>query len=120
VKTILVIDDEPDIAEVTGDLLELEGYRVLRASNGQEALPKIAEDAPDLIITDMMMPLMDGRELLAALKENGTLARIPVIAISATDLSDVKELYGVACMQKPFDVDGLLEYVAVVLNAKDG
>lgn len=81
--TILVVDDEPDIVSTLHMVLQLEGYDVLEASHGQEALQVIAETRPDLVISDLMMPVMDGLELLAAIKSDPELRTIPVIAMSA-------------------------------------
>lgn len=116
-KTILIVDDEHDIAEALGDILEDEGYAVQRAIHGREGLNRIQERPPDLIILDMMMPVMDGREVLAILHKDERLRAIPVIAISAASLRDVAATYGVKCLTKPFDLDKLLHSVAELLSA---
>lgn len=115
-KTILVVDDEQDITDAVSDILEIEGYSVMRAVNGQEALERISQQRPDLILLDMMMPVMDGRETLAALQADEALRGIPVIVASAGDVRDVKARYGVTCMSKPFSIDTLLEQVASKLS----
>ena len=67
-RTILVVDDEWAIAEVLESLLSDEGYRVIIANNGRQALERLSEWPPDLIMLDFMMPVMDGRATLEALK----------------------------------------------------
>jgi DNA-binding response OmpR family regulator len=78
-KTILVVDDEPRIAEAVGMNMELEGFQVSSASNGQEALKKITEELPDLVILDVMMPDMDGFEVLKRVRE---VSNVPVIMLT--------------------------------------
>ncbi|MCX6000853.1 MAG: response regulator, partial [Chloroflexi bacterium] len=78
-KTILVVDDEPRIIEAVGMNLELEGYQVLGASNGNEALRRLVNELPDLVILDVMMPEMDGFETLKRIREVST---VPVIMLT--------------------------------------
>lgn len=78
-KTILVVDDEPRIAEAVSMNLELEGCQVSSASDGQEALRKITEELPDLVILDVMMPDMDGFEVLKRIRE---VSNVPVIMLT--------------------------------------
>ena len=85
-KTILVVDDEPAIRESLGDLLREEGYEVLEAQNGAEALVRLREPAqhpPCVIILDLMMPVMDGYEFRAEQLRDAALADIPVVVVSA-------------------------------------
>ncbi|HEY1814699.1 MAG TPA: response regulator [Kofleriaceae bacterium] len=82
-KTILVVDDEFALVDTLKDFLEAVGYRVDVAHNGAEALEAIALHRPDLVITDLMMPIMGGKELLTAIRANPALAAIPAILVSA-------------------------------------
>ncbi|HEX4352883.1 MAG TPA: response regulator [Kofleriaceae bacterium] len=82
-KTILVVDDEFALVDTLKDFLEAVGYRVDVAHNGAEALEAIALSRPDLVITDLMMPIMGGKELLATIRADPALAAIPAILVSA-------------------------------------
>ncbi|HXK18684.1 MAG TPA: sigma-54 dependent transcriptional regulator [Polyangiaceae bacterium] len=107
---ILVVDDEASARSGLGKLLEQEGYQVVQASDGREALDVVAEQAPELIITDLKMPNMDGMELLAKLRERG----VETPAVVATAFGEVSS--AVAAMRagaedyltKPIDFDALL------------
>lgn len=77
--TVLVVDDEPRLVDVVRMNLEMEGYRVLDASNGVEALEHVKEDLPDLVILDVMMPDMDGFEALRRIRE---VSNVPVIMLT--------------------------------------
>jgi len=77
--TVLVVDDEPRLVDVVRLNLEMEGYRVLEASNGGEALARLKEDLPDLVILDVMMPEMDGFETLRRIR---AVSSVPVIMLT--------------------------------------
>lgn len=87
-KRILVVDDHEDNVEVLRARLEARGYEVEGASGGQEALDAVARRVPDLILLDVMMPQMDGLEVVRRLKANGSLPFIPVIMQTALDSTD--------------------------------
>ncbi|MDF3071754.1 MAG: acetoacetate metabolism regulatory protein AtoC [Polyangiaceae bacterium] len=107
---ILVVDDEASARSGLGKLLEQEGYQVLQAADGREALEAVADEAPELIITDLKMPVMDGMELLTQLRER----EVQIPAIVATAFGEVST--AVAAMRagaedyltKPIDFDALL------------
>lgn len=113
-KNILIIDDDINIGNLLEELLTREGYRVTRAYSGTEALLLLSSSRPDLVLLDLMLPGLDGRELLPKL--NGT----PVIVVSAkAGVADkVDLLLGGAAdyMTKPFDTQELLARVAVQLR----
>jgi len=83
-KTVLIIEDNFDIRENTAELLELEGYTVLTAPNGKEGHAMAREKLPHVILCDVMMPEMNGYELLKQLKQDAVTANIPFIFVSAS------------------------------------
>jgi CheY-like chemotaxis protein len=115
VKTILLVDDEYSIIEVLAYLLEEEGYAVLTASNGQVALERVAKKVPDVVVTDQMMPIMTGTELLAALRKDPALNNVPVILMTSAPLVATRKLRWDDFIAKPFAFSELLEAVRRVL-----
>jgi DNA-binding response OmpR family regulator len=111
-KTILVVDDEFDIAEAVKAILEEDGYEVHACSNGVEALRCLKEVTPDLAILDIMMPRLNGYETLKALRKQPAFAHLPVIIMSAIT-PEVKspEYTWAAYLKKPFSLHDLLEQV---------
>lgn len=115
-KRVLVVDDDRVIQQLLEVNLELEGYEVVAtAADGKEALEKIAELKPDLVILDIMMPKMDGLEVCRRLRADPDLAKIPVILLSARaqdmDIREGLEIGASAYLTKPFDPVELLEVV---------
>lgn len=102
-KTILVVDDEADIALTLQTFIELHGFRVVLAYDGVEALQKVQEDPPDLIVTDITMPRMDGLELIEKLRESPSGGEIPIVLISAHDYRTALPYF-----RKPFDPNALV------------
>jgi CheY-like chemotaxis protein len=86
-RTVLIVDDEPDMLRLFRRMLATSGkrYRVLRARNGQEALSILRDDHPNVIVLDLVMPKMDGFQLLQAKSQDPALRNIPVIVVSARD-----------------------------------
>ncbi len=82
-KTILLVEDTEHLAEEIGDILRLEGFHVLFGSNAIKALEILSGTTPDLIITDLLMPVMDGFEFIRHVRAMPTLAGIPIIILSA-------------------------------------
>jgi len=120
-KRVLVVDDDRVIQQLLEVNLQLEGYDVVAtASDGREALDKIAELKPDLVILDVMMPKMDGLEVCRHLKADPKLASIPVILLSARaqdlDIREGIEIGANAYLTKPFDPVELLEVVGRLLS----
>jgi two-component system OmpR family response regulator len=104
--TVLIADDEPAIVDLLAQFLEDEGYEVECASDGLAALEKTRQLRPDLVIADVMMPKMDGFELLDHLSSDGH--GVPVILMSAAVVSRRE---GVPFIAKPFDLGELLDLV---------
>lgn len=113
-KTILLVEDEFGIAGVLRLILEDEGYRVFVAPNGRQALAQLAANPPDLVVTDLMMPLMDGAELGRAVRADPAHSHIPIVIMSAA-LEDAlrKRFDGYdVFLRKPFDPPVLLDIIA--------
>jgi CheY-like chemotaxis protein len=116
-ETVLVVDDEEGILSAVADLLELEGYHVLTATHGSKALEVMATTHPDLVLTDWMMPGVDGLQLIERMESAPGLRGTPVILMSAVNLSAQRSLRPeLALMQKPFDADTLVTTVRQVLD----
>jgi CheY-like chemotaxis protein len=113
-KLVLVVEDEYGSAEVLQLLLEAEGYRVAVANNGQAALDLLAGEVPALILTDFMMPAMNGAEFGNAVRANPALAHIPIVVISATSEEVVQRAFRDydAFLTKPYAIDSLLPLMA--------
>ena len=88
--TLLIVDDEPQVRKLLETLLQHEGYQTLTASSGEEALQLVAQQPPDLILLDIMMPGMDGYEVASQLKGNATTANIPIIMLTALSESEAR------------------------------
>jgi CheY-like chemotaxis protein len=118
-KRILICDDDPAILRVLQVNLEIEGYDVLPAQNGEQAVEVATEERPDLVILDIMMPRLDGYQACERLKANEDTKDIPVVFLSAkaqqSDIQRGKD-YGVAeYLTKPFDPMDLLGVVERLL-----
>jgi diguanylate cyclase (GGDEF)-like protein len=120
--TILVADDEPVNRALIQRRLEREGYRVLTAQNGSEAVEKTTDALPDLVILDVMMPEMDGMDACRLLKENEKTRDIPIIFLSARDETEMKvsglSLGANDYISKPFKAEELLARVHVAIRLK--
>ncbi|MCB0224743.1 MAG: response regulator [Anaerolineae bacterium] len=115
-KKILCVDDAPDMLKLLARMLEMRGYEVAMATNGLEAVRKARTWQPDLIITDIIMPYMDGLDAITAIRKNPQTAQIPIIvftaSIDADDRQRALELGADEQMPKPFDftiLDNLLQ-----------
>jgi DNA-binding response OmpR family regulator len=121
-KKILVVDDEPDLVETVRFSLELEGYQVLAAYNGEEGLNQARKDSPDLIILDLMLPKLDGYKVCRLLKFDERYKHIPILMLTAKaqekDKLLGKETGADDYMTKPFDIDQLMEKVKFYLSKK--
>jgi DNA-binding response OmpR family regulator len=117
-QAILVVDDEPDILELLVHLLSKEGYRVLKASDGRSALEIMSESAIDLVLTDLMMPAMDGAQLAAQMRARPQCKAIPLMMISALPEATVRGIYDQydSFLQKPFHGGTLLALVRGLLS----
>lgn len=119
-KLILIVDDEFDLTSVFSMLFELNGFETVTASNGQLALEKIRQRTPDLILSDFMMPVMDGIELARQIRNNPETTHIPFILMSA--VPQHQNLAGSAAsafVQKPFQFKHMLEIALRLLSPED-
>jgi len=127
-KKILIVDDEPDFLELIGDLLKDHGYHVVEAFDGAEGLKRAAEEKPDLVCLDLLMPRKTGIELYRDMKKDPALKTIPVIIVSGfvfpnLDHDSYKTFIHPRAMpapeayiEKPVDEDQFLQTVRDVLG----
>jgi CheY-like chemotaxis protein len=114
--TVLIVEDDHAIRDMVTEVLEDEGYTVVGAVNGRRALERLATLLPDLILTDIMMPEMDGVALCQAVRVQPSLANIPIIIMSAGNNQPLAAQCGSAAfLAKPFHVPALVATVARVL-----
>lgn len=110
--TVLVVDDEPDVSFLLKIILEAEGFEVREAADGLEAMEVCARGGIDVVITDLMMPRMNGNELIRSMRATEGLAAIPILAVSAR--SD--EVAGAdAVISKPFSSQDLIDRTRALL-----
>lgn len=121
-KKILFIDDEPGYTRAMTYALEKEGYEVISASNGLQALIKAQKGNPDLIILDVMLPGMDGFEVCSRLRNDPQTSHIPIIMVSAkgqdSDKSTGLRVGALDYLTKPVDNSALLGKIDVFLQGK--
>jgi CheY-like chemotaxis protein len=115
-NTILVVDDEPLIREVVVDLLRDEGYAVVTADDGHAALEMVQQEAPALVLMDVMMPRMDGRAAFRAMRKHAHGDGLPVILMSAMVEPADLDSEITAFLRKPLDLEQLLALVAQLLT----
>lgn len=114
-RVVLIVDDHRDFRETLAEVLDDAGYRVGCAANGREALARLRQGpTPFLILLDLQMPVMNGWEFLRCRADEPTLARVPVIVISACadDPGTRSSLSDCQLLKKPIDLPALLELVA--------
>jgi CheY-like chemotaxis protein len=119
---ILIVDDTEIVSRMLGDILQMEGFGVVYASNGFEAFNRLSAEKPDLIITDIMMPVMDGVEFINKIRKDEAYKNIPVIILSA--LTAMENLSTEAAkvqlqLPKPCEAQVLLNSVNGLLNVNE-
>jgi DNA-binding response OmpR family regulator len=121
---ILIVDDDPEIVEMTAMLLAGAGYEIRRASGGDAALDEVRQGRPDLVLLDINMPGMNGWEVLRLLKEDEDTRDVPVIMFSVN--YEIREKLhalqqgAVDYITKPFDTEGLLRRVGGIAGVRAG
>ncbi len=120
----MVVDDHPDLVEIVRMILESKGFNVRCAYSGQQVFADLEEQKPDLILLDVMMPEMDGLEVLTRLKEDPSTESIPVILLTAKmQTEDILEGYKMGAdyyITKPFKTTQLLEGINRILGGDQG
>jgi CheY-like chemotaxis protein len=126
-RKILLADDDPDVIEVVSIILEDEGYEIVTAKDGGEALEKIKSQEPDLVILDLLMPKVDGFAVFTALRDPAyeRWSKVPVIVLTSVreevskrryELETGRSMDYAAYLEKPADPDQLLETVSSLLS----
>jgi two-component system, chemotaxis family, chemotaxis protein CheY len=116
-KTILVVDDESSITGLLDALLTMEGYHVITASNGRDALEHLAGGTIHLVLSDIMMPIMRGDELCFAMQTHADYRSTPIILMSAVGESAIQvECAFTILIHKPFTIDTILNTVAGIFS----
>jgi len=118
---VLLVDDEPSIVKMVGKRLEVEGFEVLIAMDGQEGLTKAQAQQPDLIILDLMLPKLNGYEVCTMLKQDTRYQKIPIVLFTAK-AQEKDEQLGMDCganayVRKPFRAQELLDKMRSLLPA---
>lgn len=110
---VLVVDDDPDLAIICSIILEDAGYEIAVAHNGFEAYDRLADANPDVVLLDVMMPVLDGLTVCKMVKRNPRTKDLPVIVMSASQsLRDqARSCHADAILAKPFDIDMLVSTV---------
>ncbi|HLV80250.1 MAG TPA: response regulator [Chthonomonadaceae bacterium] len=122
-KKILAVDDEPSIVRLIQINLEKQGYQVITAYDGKEALEKVASEHPDMVVLDVMMPFMDGFEVLRTLRKEPATRELPVIMLTAkaqdadvyTGYKDGADSY----LTKPFNPRELISFVQRIFAGQE-
>jgi len=112
-KDILIVEDDQEVSNLLLDVLETQGHTARTAGNGLEALNRIKERRPQLILLDMMMPFMDGLQFIERLRANEEWTNIPVVVMTAVyDMSSLERKTGAkAILTKPFDIELIVDAV---------
>ncbi|MEM5790469.1 MAG: response regulator [Candidatus Aenigmatarchaeota archaeon] len=120
-KKVMIVDDEENMVELVRAILEKEGFEIISAYSGKECLEKLKEVKPDLILMDIMMPGITGKETVKKIRENPKTKDIKVIFLTVVRLSEIgreelKELKAVDYITKPFENKDLVERVKRALK----
>ena len=119
---VLVVDDEVYILHILDFILGAEGYDVVTATNGEQALQKVREEKPDLVILDIMMPKLDGYETCRMIKNDAATKQIPVILLKAkgreVDQKLGREVGASDYITKPFSPNKLIDRVQAILGVR--
>jgi CheY-like chemotaxis protein len=120
-KTALVIEDNVDIRENTTEILELTGYTVITATNGKEGVVLATNSHPDVILCDILMPKMNGYDVIKQLKTNSITAKIPFIYLTASaeknEMKMAMDMGANGYVSKPFDIRELMEAIDKALKS---
>ena len=111
--SVLIVEDDPSVRDVLQVVLDSEGYEVVLAADGFEALERLDEGLPDLVLLDLMLPRLDGASVVAELERRGLWPGIPIVVLSAATQADrwAARIRADGYIAKPFDIDVLLDEV---------
>jgi len=120
-KRIMIVDDEESLLQLMEAILTNEGYQVITASDGKECLEKLKTDKPDLILLDMMMPGMSGREVCEKIRENPKTKNLKVAFLTVAKFSEagrdvLKKMNVADYINKPFDNDDMIRRVKKIVG----
>jgi CheY-like chemotaxis protein len=119
-NTILLVDDDPQLTHVVSMFFEIEGYVVLLAKDGGEALETLGQTRPDVILLDLMLPGIDGAEVCHRIRQDKRLADVPIVVFTAAEGREL-ELAAAGATRfivKPYSLDGLRETVLQLIHAE--
>ncbi|MEA2516908.1 MAG: two-component system, OmpR family, alkaline phosphatase synthesis response regulator PhoP [Actinomycetota bacterium] len=119
-QSVLVAEDDPSVRMTIEFVLSDEGFDVLLAEDGEQALSIALASKPDVILLDQIMPKMDGKEVLLALRANEATREIPVLVLTGMARGDSSEWPGATFVGKPFSPDTLVQRIREVLGARPG
>jgi two-component system cell cycle response regulator DivK len=119
-KRVLVVDDFDDSRFSLSMLLKIEGYEVIEATDGAQAIEKALNDKPDLILMDLSLPIIDGLSATRQIRQSDAMKRVPIIALTAHDLIDIQsQAQDAGCTDyapKPIDFTLLIDMMAKYLD----
>ncbi len=115
-KRILIIDDELDMAETMAILLKDEGYEATAIADGLEGLEDIKKGPPHLLILDVMMPMINGLDIVRLMKKDSKLSSIPILLISASKEPEMENDKWSQFLRKPFDIYELIKTVKILIH----
>lgn len=117
---ILVVDDETEVVEIVGKKLQESGYRVTSAYSGEEALLKVKDEKPDIILLDLILPGINGYDVLKQIRQTYKERWIPIIIISArTELDSIRDCYGMEAdhyLTKPCEMENILRGIRTMIS----
>ena len=119
---ILVVEDDPDLLLMLATALELDGQRVVTASNGADALRLARLNRPSLIVLDLMLPVMSGEEFRKAQLDDEAIRSIPVLVVSARHDAEIvaERMHAVGCLTKPVDLETFSTVARAVMSIETG
>lgn len=123
-KTIMIVDDEPHMVELEKAILEAEGFKLISAFNGEDSLKLLEKNKPDLVILDMMMPGMSGREVCEKIRKNPKTKNLRIVFVTVARFSEVGQdkLKGMNVLDyitKPFDNDDFVNRINKALKKQE-
>jgi len=117
---VLVVDDDPNVRLLCATNLRLDGFDVIEAGDGQEGLERVDEDAPDLVLLDIRMPVLDGFELATAVRRNHRTRHVPLVFLTGEATPDAAEravaIGAVGYFTKPFDPAAVSRFISDILS----